>query len=202
MNPEPPPGFDGESPTPPRGTTFREVVDVAKDAAEKVTGDGKVDAEELVEAGVAAAAKLGIGNGSGEHPPLPHHMVTELRKFLVPVITTLAGLVAGGAGGWWHGEVVKDDAVKAVRTEEREASEARDEARKLIREAIERRVRSASWDDVGKTVRDIKPEDLLVGLKLEAPVADEQVMRIAVQQLEVARTSAPLPRMAAQPPGD
>jgi hypothetical protein len=189
------------------GTTFLDIANVAKDAAEKVAADGKVDAQEIIDAGVAAARELGIGQDeSGEHPPLTHHAITELRKFLVPILTTLMGLVAGGAGGWWHGEVAKDEAVKAVRTEERQASEARDGARRMIREAIERRVRSGSWDDVGKAVRDLKPEDLLVDLELEGSVPEEDALRLATQQLQTVQApymgDVALEPAPAQPPGD
>ena len=88
----------------------------------------------------------------GKGQPLGHHVVSELRRLLVPVVTALIAAAAGGGFGAWKAESARDD---AVRQAEQRIQESEDRARDLedLRTEIRRLViRESSWDEVGRAL--------------------------------------------------
>jgi hypothetical protein len=127
-----------------KGTTFVDVVEAAKAAAEGVDTSDGVDAEEVVDAALDGAAKI---------VPLSHHAISEIRRLLVPILTAIVAAIAGGGFVEWRAGEAKNDAILEAESridqkiqEANEASRDLEKLRTEIRKAI---IKGASWNDVG-----------------------------------------------------
>jgi hypothetical protein len=90
------------------------------------------------------------------HVPLAHHLVSEVRKLLVPIITVIITALAAGGFAEWRAGAAKDEAVEEseIRAEER-AKVAEEKAREIEALRTELRkliIENASWDEVGDTL--------------------------------------------------
>lgn len=158
---------DPEAPPPappPAPRSLQDVVDDVKtagkvvcasvSAGEKIAEDGKIDAEEIVDAALEVAEAL----------PLSHHAITELRKLLVPIITAIIAAAVGGGVGTWQAGMAKDEAVieaeKRAGEIIREAEARTRELEKLRGELRKAILKEASWDEVGTQLKVDKPRVL------------------------------------------
>jgi hypothetical protein len=139
---------------PSKGTTFVDVEklkEAAKEAVDAVDVSDGVQAEEVVDAAIGAAGKL-LGDESGEHPPLTHHAISELRKGLVHLVAIIIAAGAGGGFGAWRAEGAKVEAVKQVELKIQQAEEKRAEIERIRTEVRKALLEKASWDEVGATL--------------------------------------------------
>lgn len=170
-----------EDPTPDAGTPAAEVLDLKKETVFREVLGASIDAsevaEEIVKAAEVAAEKAEI--------PLSHHVVTELRKFLIPVVTALIGMAAGGGLGFLHGESGKENAVEAVREESSELEEMKSEIRKLISDRIHERVNSGGWSDIGEVLNSVDPQAVAIELRTKhGEKATPELVASQIQQIQ------------------
>jgi hypothetical protein len=84
------------------------------------------------------------GEEKKPHMPFAHHVVSELRKLVGPVLAAaVAGAAAGGGLTLYREEGVKQEAVDTASERTMALEHARTELTKLL-------VKRASWDEVGE----------------------------------------------------
>ena len=151
---------------PSKGTTFVDVVEAAKAAAETIDTSDGIQADELVDAAIGAANK--VLSSSDEHPPLGHHVVSEIRRLLVPIVTAIIAAAAGGSFVEWRvGDAkakamlqiqstlqdTKAQAIQEVEAKIRESEERAAELERIRTEVRKELLKTASWDGVGETLK-------------------------------------------------